>query len=314
MALSASLGPARFCANCSGKMLNLGSDGGKVRCLCSSCQTGKFSRCGGCHLVPYCSKECQLEHRGQHKKLCKDLARREGPGTEAEVIFFTLYWARIPANSFSIPLPIKLPKLEIGWIDAYLSNLLSLVSSIGKEIQDIGKEEIEMIFRFIKSSKGYILFLLSWLKDGKVTEYYFASYFFSIKVDTLTSIERLNSKIRTKSVKNEVWETFLFQFAKFCQILRKVTYKFINIKSMKKKKKRAQYRALKPFYESGLKMLESSSDGRLDSQTNRISLSPGTVCVGCEGDLGGQNAQLLLDYKILREPGTPCVLDISDTA
>ena len=86
MALSASLGPARFCANCSGKMLNLGSDGGKVRCLCSSCQTGKFSRCGGCHLVPYCSKECQLEHRGQHKKLCKDLARREGPGTEAEVI------------------------------------------------------------------------------------------------------------------------------------------------------------------------------------------------------------------------------------
>ena len=31
-----------------------------------------LKRCGGCQLVAYCSKECQMNHRSKHKPACKE--------------------------------------------------------------------------------------------------------------------------------------------------------------------------------------------------------------------------------------------------
>ena len=321
--MAASLGPARFCANCLGKKVNLrivetpSQSPIPWQCFCSNCCTEKFSRCGGCHLVPYCSKECQLEHRSHHKKLCKDLARRERRPVTPEVASFWQFWTSDPVNGFHLPSPkLPNPAPEIAWIDAYLTNLLRLVSSVCIEIQEVGEEEMFGLFKWHKCTRGYFLFLSSWLKEGKLTEFHLAQYFFGYSL-SFFSIAELDSKIRDKAVQNEVWETLIFQLAKFFQILRMVKYKFINIMSIKKKKP-AQYRALKPFYESGLKMFESSTAGSLNSQSSRISLPPGTLCVGCKGDLGGKEAQLFLnlakDSKMIRVPSTPCVLDMSDTA
>lgn len=102
-----------------------------------------------------------------------------------------------------------------------------------------------------------------------------------------------------------------------------VKCKFINIHSIKEKKSK-KYRALKPFYESGLQLLESVGglDGK-SSKTSRISLAYGTHCVGYGEDLGEKEAQLVPsnmselrgeDYMMARVPDTPCVLDISHIA
>ena len=326
------LSPARFCANCLGKNLPfheeiLGFSLG--HCSCPDCQTGRFSRCGGCHLVPYCSRECQLQHRSQHEKLCQDLARRERTTTEAGTFyllqpvstFYSRFWLgdlSVLSLGINIPLPTKLPK--IVWIDASLANLLNLVNSVGKEIRDIDGEILESLSELIKCYMERLSFYSSWQNDGKVTELYIAACVFeknwAISID-LCSLDR---KIRDKFVQNEVWEALIFQWARFCQSLRMVKYKLINMKSIKKKRP-TQYKALKPFYESGLKMLESSV-GRLDGQTSRVSLPPGTDCVGCGADLGEKEAQLAAyfhdkkreEHKMISVPGTPCVLDMSDTA
>lgn len=108
-------------ANC--KVVNIQEHStGIFQCSCSDCLTGKFSRCGCCHLVPHCSKECQLEDWSYHKKLCKNLAQRSTtPCTIGERIFCDI-WDM--AHTVSIPLPYPLPNVEIVWIDAYLTNLL----------------------------------------------------------------------------------------------------------------------------------------------------------------------------------------------
>ena len=281
------------------------------RCICSSCRTEKFSRCGGCHLVPYCSKECQVEHRSQHRKLCKDLAKRE---TSTELLSvtgaFSMYWTHLSPRLISIPLPTQLPSLDIPWIGDYLTNLLHMILAVGRKVQGI-------VLGVWKGSMGHLLYLSSFMKDGKVTEFHFAAFFFFFSSSSLISIEKLDSKMRAQGTLDVVWETFIFQLARFFQILRMVKYKTINIKSIRKKKP-AQYQAIKPFYESGLRMLESQTDCSLYHQTSRLSLPPGTLCVGCRRDIGGKEAQLLLmlkdDYKVVRVPGTPCLLDLSDSA
>ena len=323
--MAVSLDPAEFCANCMGKMANLHLVEDLpspdliiqeiFRCICSSCRAGKFSRCGGCHLVPYCSKECQLEHRSQHKKLCKDLAKRERRPETGKVVFFSVSWTKKEERRIWIPLPTQLPNIEIFWIDALLTNLHILCRSA--VIQQVGKKEIVLFSSLMMALHGEFLHISSWVKDGKFTELMTAVSLFHTKKGIISSIEGFDSKIREKAVEDIAWETIIFQLARLYQILRMVKYKFINIRSIKKKKL-SKYRALKPFYESGLRVLNSSTDGTLDNLAHRISFPPGTRCVGCQGDLGGKEAQLALmlkeDSEVVRVPGAPCVLDMSDTA
>ena len=54
------------------------SESDTMQC-CASCGTAeiddiKLKRCNGCHLVKYCSVECQKAHRSKHKKECKKRA------------------------------------------------------------------------------------------------------------------------------------------------------------------------------------------------------------------------------------------------
>ena len=167
MASNLPLAPGDWCANCYSKMVNLQVDlGGFFRCSCSDCQSGKFSRCGRCHLVPYCSKECQLEDWGFHRKLCKNLARREtvsAPSPNVQTIFSDL-WCMNPR--VSIPLPHPLPNVQTIWIDLYLGNLLNLASSVS----DLKPEMLPLLYLF----KAYFWFYASCLKDGKVIELQFS--------------------------------------------------------------------------------------------------------------------------------------------
>ena len=133
--------------------------------------------------------------------------------------------------------------------------------------------------------------------------------------------------MNSSSVQNDLWDCFLFTVADFYSRLRMVKYKFINIKSaMKKKKKRSvMYRALKPFYEKGLTVLENAGirrdqQGKFETKTCGEVLPPGTQCVGCAAHLGGLKAQLLLppangdirtdDFDIIKVADTPCVLEM----
>ena len=66
-----SKGQAKFCSNCISKMEMLDIRPLGVYCKCSNCQSKTFSVCGGCRMVPYCSKECQKEHwKSNHKARC----------------------------------------------------------------------------------------------------------------------------------------------------------------------------------------------------------------------------------------------------
>ena len=47
--------------------------------ICANCGKGeeesfKLKACTACKLVKYCSRECQIAHRPQHKKACKKRA------------------------------------------------------------------------------------------------------------------------------------------------------------------------------------------------------------------------------------------------
>ena len=48
--------------------------------VCANCGKGEESsnslkKCAACHMVKYCSRECQIAHRPQHKKACKKRAK-----------------------------------------------------------------------------------------------------------------------------------------------------------------------------------------------------------------------------------------------
>jgi len=65
-------GAGKFCANCLNRLELLDISPYCVTCKCSNCQSQRFSTCGGCLTVPYCSRECQKEHwMYNHKSLCK---------------------------------------------------------------------------------------------------------------------------------------------------------------------------------------------------------------------------------------------------
>lgn len=47
--------------------------------------TASFSKCAGCRMVRYCSRQCQVQHWKQHKAVCKTLAAAGADATAAEV-------------------------------------------------------------------------------------------------------------------------------------------------------------------------------------------------------------------------------------
>ena len=59
----------------------------KADAVCENCESpredakSKLLRCGGCHAVAYCSKECQKIHwNDSHRSACKDIRKRESSG------------------------------------------------------------------------------------------------------------------------------------------------------------------------------------------------------------------------------------------
>ena len=61
--------------------------------ICSTCNTACTSRCNGCKVARYCSKDCQRADWPLHKKVCKDFAgdaaspNRPSPG-HRRILFF----------------------------------------------------------------------------------------------------------------------------------------------------------------------------------------------------------------------------------
>ena len=142
------LGLAYFCANCDSKMLKLEwtpEAGGVWRtvhglsgCMGPCCQAKKFSRCARCHVVSYCSKDCQLEHWKSHKKICKKLTRGSADdqsdwfGLEKLIkyAFYNLYDIKLETVlTLRLSFPFDL-KERHGWIDEYLVCLYDIIHSL----------------------------------------------------------------------------------------------------------------------------------------------------------------------------------------
>jgi hypothetical protein len=63
--------------------------GGVLKHYCACCYAAKssFSRCAGCRVVRYCSKEQQVLRREDHKKVCKKVKKlRADVATEEEAV------------------------------------------------------------------------------------------------------------------------------------------------------------------------------------------------------------------------------------
>ena len=146
--VSYNLGPGKFCANCLGKMAGLVITGTLgVHCVCDNCQKNNFSRCARCHIVPYCSKGCQIEHWISHKKFCKKLAGKvmkiPPPGMKwdffkVNMFRFTVevFCHSFQTNCFANFALLSLPALPFpfhwddrrlnGWIEEYLIYLSNM--------------------------------------------------------------------------------------------------------------------------------------------------------------------------------------------
>lgn len=58
----------------------------EVLCICKNCQLWKkVSRCNGCGLTYYCSKECQKKDWARHKPIC--LVTSEGASTASKLTY-----------------------------------------------------------------------------------------------------------------------------------------------------------------------------------------------------------------------------------
>ena len=142
------LGAAKFCANCVGNMAGLViNETLGVHCTCSHCRNNNFWRCSSCHIVPYCSKECQVEHWRYHKKMCKKLSGKvmQIPPPGMELDFYKVNMFRFTVEMFchsfqtngfsfislrnppSLPFPFHWNERRLhGWIEENLIHLANL--------------------------------------------------------------------------------------------------------------------------------------------------------------------------------------------
>ena len=199
------------------------------------------------------------------------------------------------------------------------------------------------IMGFLNVFKAVYSFHRSLEKDRKVTELKFAvlalrELSFNLRdyncpcsnpTCSRDPIQGHDKLLRSTGASTEVWETFLFNLSKFCKRLRMVKYKFINMESLQKKikKRSGEFQALEPFYNNGQRLLNNvavklNQDGDWDLHNNRATLPAQTFCVGCQTDLGGRKAQLLLsqplcdiwaeDFSLTRVAATPCVIEMAN--
>ena len=148
--VKSNLGPGKFFANCLGKMAGLVIDETLgVHCNCQNCRNNNFSRCARCHIVPYCSKGCQIEHWRYHKKFCKKLSGKvmeiPPPGMELDfykvnMFSFTvqMFCHCFETNGFALISLRLVPTLPFpfhwddrrrqlnGWIEEYLIYLSNM--------------------------------------------------------------------------------------------------------------------------------------------------------------------------------------------
>ena len=136
------LDSGKFCANCLGKMAGLRiNEGEGLHCPCYHCQNNNFARCSRCHIVPYCSKQCQIEHWRYHKKICKKL---EGKAIETpppcmkytvQMFCHAFQTNGFNLSSFIAPTALPFPfewydRQLIGWIEEYLVYLASMATRL----------------------------------------------------------------------------------------------------------------------------------------------------------------------------------------
>ena len=81
-----------------------------VLSVCANCgkgeeESGDLKKCNACKLVKYCSRDCQIAHRSQHKKACRKRA--------AELHDEQLFKQPPPADDCPICF-IRMPTLETG--------------------------------------------------------------------------------------------------------------------------------------------------------------------------------------------------------
>ena len=198
-------------------------------------------------------------------------------------------------------------------------------------VEDQESPELHNLNHRVLRLRATYFFHLSLERDRKLTELKFAvlalrqlSFDLYSCCDNYNPFENYDKKIKASGSPNVLWEALLFNLAKFCKRLRMIKYKFINIESLKKKRP-ADYQALEPFYRNGQRLLKNvevrlDKDGGYDSRRSRAILPPNTLCVGCNLDLGGFSAQLLLgsscpleNFQVVRVADTPCVLEMMNT-
>jgi len=154
---------------------------------------------------------------------------------------------------------------------------------------------LEDFYKKLLVMSGFYFFLLAVEKDTKITELKFAMVL-GAQHDEWVDILRMLLKI--PGIPHEGLMCLLHVYARFYQKLRMVKYKFINMKSLRKKRPE-EYEVLRPFYKNGLRVLESRTVNQLGSNPLEMKDWNETLplhcrCVGCNVDLGGQTAYIII--------------------
>jgi len=175
-----------------------------------------------------------------------------------------------------------------GWIAEYLHNISSLILRLPAKAQRMMKH-FEMA---MPMTWGFYYFLLAIEKDIKITEIKFTIVMMMQQKECFDDVWKVCG---VPGVKLEVVESLLFIITKFFRTLRMVKFKFLNMKSFKRKR-REEYEVLRPFYENAMRVLDSATAERIDvdpfdRRSLGLTLPPNSRCLNCKADLGGLVAQ-----------------------
>jgi len=128
---------------------------------CANCGKGeensnKLKKCGACLSVQYCSRECQIAHRPQHKKECRE---------RAAVLLYNQNWSRKRAARLGAQLydeklfkvPPKPEDCPICFVQMpSLCTGSKTVSCCGKTICSGGGGGVFSLFRVYVSTSGLL--------------------------------------------------------------------------------------------------------------------------------------------------------------